>query len=527
MLDIDGKKIVGDFMKFRIRLLLAALVCAIPVACHSGQSGEDGGETGGTGQPEPPHPAVSDVVAYPPTADGRQLFSRSGFDFAKPGSMSPNQVRFEADASAKKIEGFGLAVTTASAYNLLKMTAEDRKAFLTELFSPTEGLGSSLIRVSIGASDFCLKDEYTWCDEKGMENFAVAAEDRDYLFPILKEIYSINPDVKIIGSPWSCPLWMKGGYYGYEGYDQATLEKDFPNWTSGRLKPSCYGAYASYFVEWIKTMKAQGFKIHAVTMQNEPLNHGNSMSMYMPWRDQKEFIKVLGPALEKAGLSDVKVLLFDHNYNYDDKSDQINYPLHIYADKEAYEWADGSAWHSYGGDVSELDNIAAAYPEKDIYFTEASIGEWNYKFDFCLLNDFSSIFLGTLKRGGKGVTLWNLMLDDKNGPYSPHNGSCKTCYGGVTISSSDYRTIKRNTHWYNVAHASAVVKPGAGMMKISGYEPPSGTEVQMFANPDGTIGALVCNKSSEDRKVVFGADSYTVNLNVPAKSIVSALWKDK
>ena len=515
-------------MKFNLRILLMALSCAVPLACCCSPSGDvgGGGDKGG-GAEQPDEPQVTDVVSYTTTADGLRLFSRSGFNFAKAGSMSPNQVRFSKDGSAPEVEGFGLAVTTASACNLLKMTQEDRTAFLTELFSPTEGAGSSLIRVSIGASDFCLKDEYTWCDSEGMENFAVAAEDRDYLFPVLKEIYAINPDVKIIGSPWSCPQWMKGGSYGYEDYDPDYLEKDFRNWTSGRLKPSCYAAYASYFAEWIKAMEANGFKIHAVTMQNEPLNHGNSMSMYMPWRDQKEFIKVLGPALEKAGLGDVKILLFDHNYNYDNVSDQRNYPLNIYADAEASKWADGSAWHSYGGDVSELDNIRAANPEKDIYFTEASIGEWNYSFGSCLLNDFSSIFLGTLKRGGRGVTLWNLMLDDKNGPYSPHSGSCKTCYGGVTISSSDYRTITRNSHWYNVVHASAVVKPGARMMTVSGYEASSGTEVLMFANPEGTVAALVCNKSSEERTVVFGADSYTVNLKVPAKSLVSALWKDK
>ena len=517
-------------MRLKIRMLFLAIACAFPIACcctPSEHKDGGGGTGGGTEQPGKPQETVGDVVTYTTSGDGTRLFVKGTLDFAKPGSMSPNQVKFAKDDSAKEIDGFGLAITTATAYNLLKMSAEDRTAFLTELFSPSEGVGSSLIRVSIGASDFCLKDEYTWCDTEGLENFAVAAEDRDYLFPVLKEIYAINPDVKIIGSPWSCPKWMKGGSYGYEDYDPDYLEKDFPNWTSGRLKPSCYAAYASYFVEWIKTMETQGFDIHAITMQNEPLNHGNSMSIYMPWRDQKEFVKVLGPALEKAGLGDVKILLFDHNYNYDNKSDQRNYPLNIYADAEAYKWADGSAWHSYGGDVSELDNIEAANPEKDIYFTEASIGEWNYNFSSCLLNDFSSIFLGTLKRGGMGVTLWNLMLDDKNGPYSPHNGSCKTCYGGVTINSSDYRTIVKNSHWYNVAHASAVVRPGARKMTLGGYTAPSGVEVMVFMNPDGTVGTLVCNKSGEEKTIVYGAEKYTVNLKVPAGSICSALWTDK
>jgi glucosylceramidase len=273
-------------------------------------------------------------------------------------------------------------------------------------------------------------------------------------------------------------------------------------------------------------MENEGFDIFALTLQNEPLNPGNSMSLVMPWQDQKEFVKVLGPTMEKAGLGDVKLLLFDHNFNYDDKTGQDNYPLNIYADPEAYKWSDGSAWHSYGGSVTELDEIHVTYPEKDIYFTEASIGEWNYTFSSCLMNDFSTLFLGTLKRGGSGVTLWNMMLDDKNGPYSPQDGSCKTCFGGVTIKSSDYKTIGKNSHWYNVAHASAVVKPGARMMETSGSQFSVAFEYQMFLNPDNTIGVLIHNGQSTSQQVIFRNEEFTVKFNAPASSLVSLIWQE-
>lgn len=484
-------------------------------------------EDGKTNEKDPIIDENEDVTAYLTRSNATALFAKSTFAFNSSSQETQFKVTYDKDATGPQVEGFGLAITTATAYNLLRMNQENRTAFLTELFSKDKGAGSSLIRVSIGASDFCLKDEYTWCDTKGLENFAVHSEDLNYLFPVLREIYAINPDVKIIGSPWSCPKWMKGGgSWGYAGYDTATLEKDYPQWTSGRLKPSCYSDYAEYFVKWIQTMQAEGFKIHAITMQNEPLNNGNSMSMYMPWRDQRDFIKVLGPAMEKAGLSDVKILLFDHNYNYDDKADQRNYPLNIYADAEAYKWADGSAWHNYGGNVSELDNIVATNPEKDIYFTEASIGEWNYSFPNCLINDFSSIFLGTLSRGGKGVTLWNLMLDDKKGPYSPHDGSCKTCFGGVTINSSDYKTITKNSHWYNVVHASSVVKPGAKRLETTDSGFPSGFEYLMFLNTDGSIGVLLCNKNEANQQIIFSGDKASVKYIVPGKSIASLLWKE-
>ena len=491
-----------------------------------------------------PKPEVvkKDVVTYVTTEDSRRQFEMSTFKFDKPGTMSPNQVMYDkTDLSEITVDGFGLAVTTSSAYNLLKMDPTDRTAFLEETFSREKGAGMSLIRVAIGASDFCLDDNYTWCDTPGLENFAVHSEDKDYLFPVLKEIYAINPDVKIIGSPWSCPLWMKCNMPGGNNWNVSqfnvpvTDETTYNSWTGGRLKPSCYDDYAEYFVKWIQTMEKEGFDIHAITMQNEPLNPGNSMSLVMPWQDQKEFVKVLGPAMDKAGLADVEILLFDHNFNYDGKEGQDNYPLNIYADPEAYKWADGSAWHAYGGNVTELDEIYAANPEKSIYFTEASIGEWiggwenRWDFNFlsnCLLNDFSSIFLGTLKRGGSGVTLWNLMLDDKRGPYSRHDGSCKTCYGGVTIHSGNYKSLVKNSHWFDCAHASVAIKPGAKKMTYSAMNIASGVEMQMYLNPDNTVGVVICNKSTKDQDFAFANTKFTVNFTAPAKSVSSVLWQE-
>ena len=502
--------------------ILSVLLCLTACACNEKPSGE---ESGGLVD-------AKAVTAYETTADLKSFFKKTSFDFAGPEVLASQAIRYDKSVLGKEVDGFGLALTTASCYNLMQMDKESRTAFLKEMFSPTEGVGSSLIRVSIGASDFCLSEEYTWCDKEGLENFQVHPEDRDFLFPILKEVYAINPDVKIIASPWSCPRWMKCKMPGGNDWDvknfnkPVTEEIDNNSWTGGRLKPSCYDEYAEYFVKWVQVMEKEGFDIHALTMQNEPLNPGNSMSLVMPWQDQKEFVKVLGPAMEKAGLGDVKILLFDHNFNYDDKDGQDNYPLNIYADDEASKWSDGSAWHSYGGNVRELDEIQAAYPDKDIYFTEASIGEWNYDFAKCLLQDYSDLFLGTLKRGGSGVTLWNLMLDDKNGPYSPQDGSCKTCFGGVTIKAPGYDVVSKNSHWFNVAHASSVVKPGARMIETSGFSFPSGFECLMFLNTDGSIGVLIGNSRNDAQQVAFVNEEFSVKYMVPAKSLVSLSWKE-
>ena len=467
--------------------------------------------------PDPPAPEVFDATVWTTTFDKSRDFEKTGVTFGKAATMSPNVVRFT-DETFQTVDGFGLAITQASCYNLLKMSASDRTKLLTELFSPTAGAGSSLIRVCIGGSDFSM-DEYTWCDKEGIKNFAVHESEDKYLFPVLDEIYRINPNVQIIGSPWSCPRWMK---MDVQGKGDA-----FNSWISGRLNPKYYADYAEYFVKWVQEMQKRGYKVMAVTLQNEPLNHGNSMSLYMPWEDQRDFLKVVGPAFQKAGLQ-TEILLFDHNYNYDGKEDQRNYPLNIYADAEAAKYAAGSAWHNYGGNVSELDKIHQSAPDKGIWFTEASIGEWNYAnhgFGEQLREDFSQIVLGTLKRYGKGVTLWNLMLDNEGKPYRP--GGCATCYGAVSIDPGSYSlgSVDRKSHWYDVVHPSVAVKPGAVRIGTKGHTA-AGVTYLAFRNPDSSYGVLFLNEGSSEQQFVFATDAHSVSIKVPAKAVVSATWKD-
>ena len=297
--------------------------------------------------------------------------------------------------------------------------------------------------------------------------------------------------------------------------------KPYDSWTGGRLNPAYYDDYAEYFVQWVTEMEENGFPIYAITMQNEPLNKGNSMSLYMPWEDQLAFVKKLGPAFRKAGI-DTKILCYDHNYNYDNVAGQQNYPLNIYADADAAQWVDGSAWHNYGGSVSELDNIRAAAPDKTIYFTEASIGTWNYNFESCVIDDFESIFLGTLSRYGKGVLLWNLMLDDKGAPNRP--GGCTTCYGAIEISSSDYKTLKYNSHYYDLAQCAKVIRPGAVRIGASGYTA-SGLTYLAFRNPDGSKAFVALNRSAGEQTVaVYENADRSFKYTIPAKSIASFRW---
>lgn len=497
-------------MRYSSIYSILAMAFMMSCSCDSQTSNQ-------TPEPEPapqPQPEVEAAKSYTTTADKSSLFAEKTIAFGKTASMSPYAVRFT-DETYQTVDGFGAALTVASCYNILKMPQDKREAFLKHMFDTENGIGSSLIRVCIGGSDFSI-ERFTWCDKEGIENFAPAEYDLKYVIPVLKEIKKINPSLRIIGSPWTAPRWMK---------KEVNSNVDRYSWTGGTLKPSCYQDYAEYFVKWIQYMQSQGLDIYAVTPQNEPLNAGNSMSMVMYWDVARDFIKTaLGPAFRKAGL-DTKILVFDHNYNYDNMSDQAQYPLKIYADAQASAYIAGSAWHNYGGNVSELDKIVAGAPDKELYFTEASIGTWNYDFSSCLINDMRDIFFGLLKRGGKGVTLWNLMLDENKGPYTDAEGSCKTCYGAVTIASSDYSTLDYYTHYYNIAHCSKVINQGAVRIGTTGYTT-SGLDYLVFRNPDNSYGVVVLNENSEAKQLVFISSEHSVKCDVPAKSIVSLKWKD-
>ncbi len=458
---------------------------------------------------------VKDVTVYVTTADRTSDFEQKTIGFAEPAGNPEAMITLHPEIKYQEMDGFGAAVTGSSSYNLMQMKPTDRKKFLTETFSNEKGMGYSYIRISIGCSDFSLS-EYTCCDKKGIENFSLQKEELEYVIPVLKEILEINPELKILGSPWTCPPWMK--------VNNLTDLEPFNSWTSGQLNPKYYDDYAIYFVRWIEAFAQHGIPVTAITPQNEPLNRGNSASLFMGWDEQREFVKVLGPAIRNDGL-DTKIYVFDHNYNYDNMEDQYDYPVKIYNDAEAKKYVTGAAYHNYGGNKNELDDIHNKAPEMELLFTETSIGTWNKGKDLAsrLMNDMQEVALGTVNNWCKAVIVWNLMLDTNRGPNREHG--CRTCYGAVDIDAKDYKTITRNSHYYIIGHLSSVVKPGAVRIKTTGKNV-DGLNYSSFENADGSYAFVLQNDTNEKKPVSVNSGDNGFQYLVPPKSVVSFRWKN-
>ncbi|MGI6515658.1 MAG: glycoside hydrolase family 30 protein [Fermentimonas caenicola] len=463
---------------------------------------------------EEPELPKGDVTIYVTTNNRSQDFKKQAADFSSKSNMSPTTIKLNPAERFQTMDGFGAAITGSTAFNLMKMTKENRTKFLKETFSPTEGMGQSYVRISIGCSDFSLS-EYSLCDTPGIENFGLTSEETDYVIPVLKEILAINPDLKIMGSPWTPPQWMK--------VNNLTDLQPFNSWTSGQLNPAYYGDYATYFVKWIQAMNQNGIKIYSVTPQNEPLNRGNSASLYMGWEEQFEFVQNhLVPQFKAASLS-TKIYLFDHNYNYDNMADQNGYPMKIYDAGIDSEVVAGAAYHNYGGDKAELLKVQSRYPDRELVFTETSIGTWNdgRNLQVRLIDDMREVALGTVNNGCKAVIVWNLMLDTERGPN--REGGCQTCYGAVDIDISDFSTITRNSHYYIIGHLSSVVKPGAVRIGTTGFSDP-GFIHSAFENTDGTYAVVLLNSTSASKSITLDDGKQHFTYEVPANSVISYKW---
>lgn len=463
---------------------------------------------------EEPELPKGDVTIYVTTNNRSQDFKKQAADFSSKSNMSPTTIKLNPAERFQTMDGFGAAITGSTAFNLMKMTKENRTKFLKETFSPTEGMGQSYVRISIGCSDFSLS-EYSLCDTPGIENFGLTSEETDYVIPVLKEILAINPDLKIMGSPWTPPQWMK--------VNNLTDLQPFNSWTSGQLNPAYYGDYATYFVKWIQAMNQNSIKIYSVTPQNEPLNRGNSASLYMGWEEQFEFVQYhLVPQFKAASLS-TKIYLFDHNYNYDNMADQNGYPMKIYDAGIDSDVVAGAAYHNYGGDKAELLKVQSRYPERELVFTETSIGTWNdgRNLQVRLIDDMREVALGTVNNGCKAVIVWNLMLDTERGPN--REGGCQTCYGAVDIDISDFSTITRNSHYYIIGHLSSVVKPGAVRIGTTGFSDP-GFIHSAFENTDGTYAVVLLNSTSASKSITLDDGKQHFTYEVPANSVISYKW---
>jgi glucosylceramidase len=447
--------------------------------------------------------ATGPIEFWMTNPDRSALFQRQAvrLDFG-PATNGLRIIEVDPSRTYQTIDGFGFTLTGGSAQHIVHMDAQARASLLRELFGVDgTNIGVSFLRISIGASDlnervFSYDGLPAGEEDPEMRRFDLGP-DRVDVIPVLKEIFSINPEVKIMGSPWSAPTWMK----------------DNGDTRGGSLKRDCYGAYARYFVRYIQEMKREGIRIDSVTVQNEPLHPGNNPSMLMLAPDQADFVKNhLGPAFKSAGI-DSKIIIYDHN------CDRPDYPLTILNDPAAKHYVDGSAFHMYAGRIDALRQVHEAHPDRNVYFTEQWIGApGNLKGD--LAWHTRTLIIGATRNWSRTVLEWNLASDPKFQPHTDRGG-CTTCLGAVTI---DGNLITRNPAYYIIAHASRFVRPGSRRIESNSFEELPNVA---FLTTEGKRVLIVLNNTLNGAGFGIRESGKTAQSELPAGAVGTYVWQDR
>lgn len=471
--------------------------------------------------------AQREIRQWVTTPDGQFLYAQGeNVQFLKDRMDRSIPIIVDDRQSYQEMLGFGFSLTGGSAELLMKMAPGARSRILSELFGKEPGqMGMSVVRLTVGASDmnsfvFSYDDMPEGKADWALKKFSLA-QDLNDVVPVMREILSLNGDVWIMASPWSAPAWMK------EEYDVR----------GPKLRRDCYDVYARYLARYIVEMGRQGIPIHALTIQNEPLNSRNTPSM--PWspEDQKIFIRdYLGPEFSRQGLS-TQILAFDHN------CDRPDYPLSLLEDPETAKYIAGSAFHQYMGDMSAMSMIHAFRPDKDIFFSEQMIVDRSGSVSARIAPSVKRMLIDVPRNWSRDVILWNLAADPKAEPHTG-NGGCPFCFGAITI---DGDSVTRNLAYYVVAHASENVPKGSvrinstdtadpagflfedeqapGVMRFMPYTKAGVLPNVAFRTPDGRIVLIVANTASDNQRVTIQYHGEFAAVNLPAGAVGTYTWK--
>lgn len=463
--------------------------------------------SGGSHSTTPSVPSGPSVQVVETTGDRAQLLQAQASVAFGSGPSSGLVITVNDATKYQQMDGFGASLTDSAAWVVAnKLTTAQQSALWQSLFSPTAGIGISFLRQPMGATDFSVGGNYSYDDmpagqtDVNLVHFSLA-HDTAYTIPLLQQALAVNPAIKVVAVPWSPPAWMK---------TSGTMN-------GGNMNTSYFPSLAQYFVKFIQGYQQQGVPIYAVLPQNEPLNPNSGYpTEYLAATDEATFIGAnLGPAMTAAGLSNVKILGYDHNW------DQPAYPETLLADSAASSFLAGSAFHCYAGDVGAQSTVESAYPNKGIWFTECS-GTVSSSFSGDLAWNAENLLIGATRNWARSVSLWNLALDQNSGPQ---NGGCSNCRGVVTIdSSTSPATITNNVEYFVLGHLAKFVVPGAYRIDSNSFG--HGTiEDVAFQNPDGSIVLLVLNSGGSTSSFSVSWKNQTFTYSLPAGALATFEWK--
>lgn len=375
------------------------------------------------------------------------------------------------DVRYQEFMGFGGAFTEAAAVTFYKLKESERQKILKAYFDANEGLGYTFCRTHMNSCDFSLGN-YSCADipnDMELEHFNIE-RDKKAMLPMMKEALKYGK-YSVLVSPWSPPAWMK---------DTGDMNR------GGKLLPKYREVWAKHYARFIKAYREEGIDVWGVSVQNEPKAVQKWDSCIYTAEEERDFARdYLGPVLQKEGLSDIKLLIWDHN-----KERLYERSKTVYDDSEASKYVWGSGFHWYSGDHFEaLECLHHKYPDKGLVFTEGCVELNVDKGAWANAERYGHDIIGNLNNYMTAWCDWNLLLDETGGPNHVQNYCEAPVIGHIDAGTAEFKPS-----YYYIGHFSKFIKPGSIRIGCTKYS--SSIECVAFLTPSGKKALVLMNATN-------------------------------
>ena len=371
------------------------------------------------------------------------------------------------------IDGFGASITEATSW-LWHNRVTDKERCIRDLFSPRDGIGISMLRQPIGPSDH-VSAPYRFVrrfPDRNLNSLDFTPE-MERVLPMVEAandcaLATQSHALNIMASPWSAPWWMKTNL--------SVLGKRRYTRITGHLRRGMSAAYARYITGFARLYAQRGLPLFALTVTNEP-----------------------------------------------------DYPQSRWP---SMAMTPRAAWHYYGGSARTMSRIHDAFPNKGIWATEASGGDWGPRNFTPALLSLGTAVIDMMNNWARSAVLWNIALDEHGGPdyYYLRNDRRHSENRGL-ITVRDDGSIRRNADYYALGHFSKYVPIGSRCVECA-LDHAQGVRAAAFLVPaalthgDGDqVVAVLVNSRPEPLDLLChlrGAGN-GVMLTLPASSLTSFL----
>ena len=443
-------------------------------------------------------PKTMEVLTTYGVGDWDQRFSQT-VRFV-PGETENRVVNLYPEIEYDSFEGFGGAITEAAGYVYSLMPEEQKKALIETYFSP-ERMNYQFVRIPIDSCDFSLGQYEAVSDPEDTEfrSFDFSVPER-YILPMLRDAEAAaGKKLPIMLSPWSPPVYMKTNDTRDHG---------------GRLKPACYGLWAEYLCRYIEEYRNRGFLVKRLTLQNEPKAVQTWDSCVFTAEEEKVFLRDhMWPAMEKHGLTDIEVFIWDHN------KERVYEWMRDIIDEDTDKMIAGAAFHWYSGDHFEaLELCRKLFPGKKLVISESCIEL--YKFDGSdgvgAAMRLSHEIIGDMNHGMTAFYDWNLLLDETGGP---------NYVGNYVLAPFMYDRSAQKLMPQLIAryfeHFSHFIHPGS--LRIASTRYSEQVDATAWKRTDGRVVLVLLNKSEENQPAVVRMNDREAGVVLYPRSITTCV----